>query len=97
MRVGYPIGTLVVNMNVVLKFRLLIRRRCPSWTSSLEPRKEEVSDIVENVSLQRVVTTSFSVFQILVRFCPFPLLYRGNELDSEPDIRNDTNLFSHVA
>ena len=26
------------------------------------------------------------------RFCPFPLLYRGNELDSEPDIRNDIEL-----
>mmetsp|Transcript_43678 Transcript_43678/g.69357 ORF Transcript_43678/g.69357 Transcript_43678/m.69357 type:complete len:391 (-) Transcript_43678:40-1212(-) len=30
-----------------------------------------------------------------IEFCPFPLLYRGNELDSEPDIRNDT-LLSHV-
>mmetsp|Transcript_47625 Transcript_47625/g.96923 ORF Transcript_47625/g.96923 Transcript_47625/m.96923 type:complete len:397 (-) Transcript_47625:23-1213(-) len=30
-----------------------------------------------------------------IEFCPFPLLYRGNELDSEPDIRNDIALL-HV-
>jgi len=47
----------------------------------------------KNVGQNRIeVVAAHVVVVAKPRFCPFPLLYRGNELDSEPDIRNDIAL-----